>query len=116
MRVLREADALIAPDLIFPEVASAFYQQIKTGMANKERLRDGLDLLPRWFSEIVPSAILRNRAFDLSVHLKHPAYDCFYLALALVRDVKFVSTDSHFLRKASAHGYQDSVVHLEDWQ
>jgi predicted nucleic acid-binding protein len=115
MRVLRETDALIAPDLIFPEVANAFYQQIKMGMANEQRLRDGLDLLPRWFAELVPSAILRNRAFDLALELKHPAYDCFYLALALMRDVQFVTTDEHFQRKAVTAGYGKSVVLLADW-
>lgn len=115
VRVLREADALIAPDLIFPEVANAFYQQIKMGMANEERLRDGLDLLPRWFSELVPSATLRNRAFELSLQLKHPSYDCFYLALALLREVKFVTSDAHFHRKVVAAGYQDSISLLDDW-
>lgn len=114
-RVLREADALIAPDLIFPEVANAFYQQIKTGVANEERLREGLDLLPRWFSEIVPSATLRKQAFELSLQLQHPAYDCFYLGLALLRETKFVTSDAHFHRKAVAAGYQDSMSLLDEW-
>lgn len=115
VRILRESSALIAPDLIIPEVANTFYQLIRTGTANKERLRDGLEFLPRWFAELVPSASLRRRAFDLALELEHPAYDCFYLALALSRDVKFVSADGHFLRKASAKGYSGSVSHLEDW-
>ena len=59
--------------------------------------------------------MLRMQAFDLALELKHPAYDCFYLALALMRDVRFVTSDAHFQRKAAAAGYGDRVVLLEDW-
>ncbi len=114
-RLLQESGSLIAPDLVISEVTNAFYQQIKTGLANRDRLSDGLDLLPRWFAELVPSAMLRNRAFELALELNHPAYDCFYLALAVMRDVKFVSADSHFLRKAEAIGYKKSVKYVEDF-
>ena len=115
IRLLRESGTLIAPDLLVSEVTNAFYLQIKTGLANRERLADGLDLLPRWFAELVPSAMLRGRAFELALELNHPAYDCFYLALALNRDVRFVSADGHFLRKAIVAGYGNAVVHLEDF-
>jgi predicted nucleic acid-binding protein len=114
VRLLRETGALIAPDLIIPEVTNAFYMQLKTEGANKERIMDGLEFLPRWFAELVPSASLHGRAFALALELKHPAYDCFYLALALMRNVKLVTTDAHFLRKAML-GYGASMVHLEDW-
>lgn len=115
IRILRESDSVIAPDLIIPEVANTFYQQIKIGVANKDRILDGLVLLPRWFAELVPSATLRMKAFDLALEIKHPAYDCFYLALALMRDVRFVTSDAHFQRKAAAVGYRDRVVLLDDW-
>jgi predicted nucleic acid-binding protein len=115
IRILRETEAVTAPDLIIAEVANAFYQQLKNGAANKDRIVDGLELLPRWFAELVPSATLRGRAFDLALELQHPAYDCFYLALALLRDVRFVTSDAHFQRKAAAAGYGERVVLLEDW-
>jgi predicted nucleic acid-binding protein len=115
IRILRETEAVIAPDLIIPEVSNVFYQQLKNGAANKDRIVDGLELLPRWFAELVPSAMLRSRAFDLALELKHPVYDCFYLALALMRDVLFVTSDAHFQRKAAAAGYGDTVVLLADW-
>lgn len=115
IRILRESDSVVAPDLIIPEVANTFYQQIKIGVANKDRILDGLELFPRWFAELVPSSMLRMKAFELALELKHPAYDCFYLALALLRDVRFVTSDAHFQRKAAAAGYGDTVVLLEEW-
>ena len=47
--------------------------------------------------EIVASDVLVERALDLAVALKHPIYDCLYLALALVRGARVVSTDRRFL-------------------
>jgi predicted nucleic acid-binding protein len=34
------------------------------------------------FEELVPVSVLRDRALAIAVELRHPAYDCFYLALA----------------------------------
>jgi predicted nucleic acid-binding protein len=113
--LLGSSGSLIAPDFIVVEVANAFHVLNKSGVANRERLKDGLDLLPRWFSELCPASQLRSRAFELATELNHPAYDCFYLALALLRDVKLVTSDAHFLRKVVASGYQKSVSSLEEW-
>jgi predicted nucleic acid-binding protein len=113
--LLRNDRRLIAPDLIIAEVTNALFTQVRNRLEAADRAKDGLDLLPRWFAELVPSVMLRSRAFDLALELKHPAYDCFYLALALMRDVLFVTSDAHFQRKAAAAGYGDTVVLLEDW-
>ena len=115
VRILRESSALMAADQIVQEVDNAFYQLVRAGTANKERLRDGLEFLPRWFAELLPSASLRSRAMGLALELEHPAYDCFYLALAVSRQVKLISADGRFLRKAAAKGYGNLIAHLEDW-
>jgi predicted nucleic acid-binding protein len=107
--VLRSGRSLIAPDLVIAEVTNALFIQVKRGLLDKERVADGLNLLPRWFSELCPASVLRNRAFELANQLNHPAYDCFYLALALLRESTFVTSDRHFHRKAVAAGYQKSV-------
>lgn len=115
VRLLRKTDELVAPDLIVPEVANSFYKYAKMFPDRLPRIMDGLEFLPRWFSELVPSVVLRSRAFELALELQHPTYDCFYLALALERDVKLVTADTHFHRKAAAAGYQSSVSLLDEW-
>lgn len=115
VHILRSAKALIAPDLIVPELTNAFTMQIRNGTADPRRIKDGLEFLPRWFMELVPSQALRNTALDLALALNHPAYDCFYLSLAIERGVQFVTLDEEFLAKARGGGYGDSVVHLEEW-
>jgi predicted nucleic acid-binding protein len=113
--VLRRDRNLIAPDFIIPEVTNALYIYLKSHPEGKLQIIDGIEFLPRWFSELVPAVGLRRRAFEIAVELEHPVYDCFYLALALSREVMFVSTDGHFLRKAAGKGYAGNVSHLEDW-
>jgi predicted nucleic acid-binding protein len=114
--LLRSGHALIAPDLIIPEMANALYFQIKDRADRVQRALDGLEFLPRWFSELVPSEKLRHRAMACAMEIQHPAYDCFYLALAESRNVFFVTTDAHFIGKASGSGHGGRIVHLEKWK
>ena len=114
-QLLNRSGSLIAPDFIIAEVTNAFHVLGKSGAANRERLKDGLDLLPRWFAELCPAAVLRNRAFELASELNHPAHDCFYLALALLREAKLVTTDAHFLRKIEKTAHAGRAVLLDDW-
>jgi predicted nucleic acid-binding protein len=116
VEVLRSGHALIAPDLIIPEVTNALFFAVKDRSDRVERARDGLEFLPRWFAELVPCASLRSRAMAYAMELSHPAYDCFYLALATIRQVQLVTADSHFIRKAQAFGHGGSVTRLEDWR
>ncbi len=116
-RLLRSGVPLIAPDLIIVEVTNAFYFTIRERTDRVARALDGLEFLPRWFSELVPAATLRHRAMTYCMELEHPAYDCFYLALAESRRTKLVTTDEHFLRKVKNVGhYAPSIVHLADWK
>ena len=34
------------------------------------------------FEELVPTSVLKDRALAIAMELRHPAYNCFYLALA----------------------------------
>lgn len=116
-RLLRSGIPLIAPDLIIVEVTNAFYFTIRERKDRVSRALDGLEFLPRWFSEIVPAAALRHRAMAYCMELEHPAYDCYYLALAESRRARLVTTDEHFIRKVrNFSSYASSIVHLEDWR
>jgi predicted nucleic acid-binding protein len=116
-RLLRSGVPLIAPDFIIVEVANAFYFNIRERTDRVARMLDGLEFLPRWFSELVPATTLRHRAMTCCLELEHPAYDCFYLALAESRRTRLVTTDEHFVRKVKGIGiYAQSIVHLNDWK
>jgi predicted nucleic acid-binding protein len=75
-------DELIVPDLLFAEVANILWKkQMRAEM-------DGATALvgARWLMQVPfqvhDSASLLADALTLALRLHHPAYDCFYLALA----------------------------------
>ena len=43
------------------------------------------------------------RALDLSLLLNHPAYDCFYLALAEQLEIRLVTADTRLINKLAHH-------------
>ncbi len=112
--LLRPDMTLIAPDFVIVETTNAFLIHIRERRDRVERALDGLEFLPRWFSELVPAITLRHRAMTYAMDLDHPAYDCFYLALAVSRDVPLITTDEHFLRKARS-SYGRNIQHLAEW-
>lgn len=115
-RLLGARQTLIAPDSIIAEVTNAFYFHLRQRTDRVQRALDGLEFLPRWFAELVPSISLRHRAMAFAMELEHPAYDCFYLALAASRGSRMVTTDDHFLRKVKGSEHSRLILHLSDWR
>lgn len=115
-RLLRSRKTLIAPDLIIVEVTNAFAFHLRDRTDRVQRALDGLEFLPRWFAELVPAPVLRHRAIAFAMELQHPAYDCFYLALAASRGATMVTTDEHFLRKVHGSAHSRLAVHLSEWR
>jgi predicted nucleic acid-binding protein len=86
-------DELAAPDLLFAEVANIlFKKQSRAEMDPPTAL-----LAARWLLQVpmavYDSAGLMDEALALAVRLQHPAYDCFYLALARRIGVPLVTAD-----------------------
>ena len=113
--LLRGSMPIIAPDLVVAEVANAFVTAVRQSPAATQRARDGLDFLPRWFAELVGLSSLRNDAFKIALELAHPAYDCFYLALAEQRGCPVLTTDERLIRKVAGTDHEARVIHLRDW-
>lgn len=53
-------------------------------------------------------------AVRLGLELEHPAYDCFYFALAERLGVRMVTEDQRFLRALKKHGRDGTAVRLRD--
>ena len=50
------------------------------------------------FHELVSARMLADRALAIALDLRHPVYDCFYLALAEARGSRSVTADDCLLR------------------
>ena len=90
---LLDEDALLAPDLLHAEVANILWKK----WMRREIEAATADAAARWLLqapiELHDGAGLLVEALQLSRTLAHPAYDCFYLALAVRSDTALVTAD-----------------------
>lgn len=111
---LLQSENLSAPDLLAAEVANAFWRMIRQGKFAAPPTR--LSLLETFVPDLVPSVDLLQDSLALAVALDHPAYDCFYLALAIRRDERLITADRRFLTAIATSTYAHRAISLADWK
>lgn len=111
-QLLHSEFLLMAPDLAAIEVANAVLsaarrQSVDATVALEvvHRLEEGRILL-------VPSRRFLARATEIALLLRHPIYDCLYLACAEERDAPLVTADRRFLQAVAGTAFADRVLLL----
>ena len=102
----------LAPDLIIPEVLNAAWKAFSRGFMVREQYDSIPRLLPDLFQDIVPTKRLAPRAGALAWELNHPAYDCFYLALAEEQNLPLVTADRRLINRVVDTKFKALVVKL----
>jgi predicted nucleic acid-binding protein len=98
---LLEADRpLFAPDFMPIEAANAWWKKVQLGDMQALDLDQAIVNLQSLGIELVPAASLLTRAARLALEIRHPVYDCLYLALARDRHAR-LATDDRGLRRAA---------------
>ena len=81
-KTLSEAHSVLAPDIYIAEATNTawqyFYIQNRTLEDCQELLVQSVSLV----ESFIPTLKFHEQALALSCKFQHPAYDCFYLALA----------------------------------
>jgi predicted nucleic acid-binding protein len=96
---LRRRARLIAPELLVAECANILWKKVQRDELSRDEAFLAARLLQAAEIEFPPTRSLLETATRLAVELKHPAYDCLYLALAAERECRFVTADESFVRK-----------------
>ncbi len=112
--LLRGGDVLIAPDLVVPEVCNVAWLKLRRGEITSDQASAMVDGLPELLDEVVSSAPLAARALAIAAAIEHPAYDCFYLALAELRDTRLVTADRKLRSRLVATPWAGLLVGLGD--
>ncbi len=92
-------DELIVPDLLFAEVGNILWKKQLRGEMDATAAQVGARWLLQVPMQVHDSASLLIDALGLAVQLQHPAYDCFYLALAQRIDVPLITADQRLHRR-----------------
>lgn len=116
VRLLLADQPLMAPELIYTEVANALWAAVRRGDMTSDGLREAIDALTAGpVSTSVATKQLIGAAARLAVDLAHPVYDCLYLALALHEQRPVVTADRRFQDVVHRHPYlSDRIRHLEN--
>lgn len=104
--VLKAAERLIAPELLIAEICNALATLERANKVSCAEASALIRRLPGIFDVIYPIASFATRAFEIASDLRHPAYDCFYLALAELEQDQLVTADKRLLSHLAGTRYE----------
>ena len=110
--LLRSDDRLIAPDLVIAEITNAAWKFVIFDRLPADFAISAVREVVKAFEELVPTSALKDRALAIAIALRHPAYDCFYLALAERSASPLVTADNRLIRRCSDTPFRNLVRSL----
>jgi predicted nucleic acid-binding protein len=93
-RLLDGERALLVPDLFFAEIANTMWKRVARRDMTAVEARAALRSFDTRSLGVHPSRSLMHLALELAVRSAQTAYDCLYLALAVIQDCPLVTADS----------------------
>ncbi|MBF0125256.1 MAG: type II toxin-antitoxin system VapC family toxin [Magnetococcales bacterium] len=114
--LLNSGQSLCAPDLIVAEVCNAGWRVWKRGEITDEQLQTVSLLIGELFSKLIWLSQLAPRASEIAKALKHPTYDCFYLALAEREQAPLVTADERLIARLVGTPWAPLVLSLSQWE
>jgi predicted nucleic acid-binding protein len=99
--LVQRNEPLIAPDLVIAEITNTAWKLVAFEGLAPESAATIISAAEKGFDELVPSVGLKDLALQIAINLKHPAYDCFYLALAEQRECQMVTADNRLLSRCA---------------
>lgn len=114
--VLASGEPVIAPDLIVPETCNTAWKKVGRGDISREQAEAIVRILPLSFDRLAPTAPLSSRALELALRFAHPAYDCFYLALAESENSILVTDDLRVIELGKKAGLGKLVKGLGSFE
>ncbi len=98
--LLSSMEPLIAPDLVIAEIGNALWKKAARQLLRRDQATKAMVDAPTFFDRLIPLGDLGPRAVEIAIELRHPIYDCFYLALAERERAPIVSADDKLLAAA----------------
>ena len=98
---LRASDAdIIAPSLVIAELGNAIWKSATRGDMTAANAQHALRIAVTHYHRLLPIEDLMTAALGFATALRHPIYDCFYLALAEREAATLITADERLLAAA----------------
>ncbi|MGH6912962.1 MAG: type II toxin-antitoxin system VapC family toxin [Geminicoccales bacterium] len=110
--LVETGEPLVAPELIVAEVVNVAWKRLLAGEIAARQAAVIAEEVPRIFAELLAIGPLRMRALEIANELRHPAYDCFYLALAELRAAPLVTADRRLIARVAGTPWEPQMVSL----
>ncbi|MGE0423963.1 MAG: type II toxin-antitoxin system VapC family toxin [Reyranellaceae bacterium] len=114
LALVRMEFELIAPDILIAEIGNIAWKKQVRGEINLQQSQLIGNRISAYFHEIVPSDSMVSNALDMAIALKHPIYDCFYLACAHQRKAPLVTADTRLATLAHSLTPHVTAIRLPD--
>jgi predicted nucleic acid-binding protein len=98
--LLLNGEAIVAPDLVYAEIGNAIWKRGVQGEISPADAIQALATAIGLFTTLVPMAELAARATEIAIAIRHPIYDCFYLALAERERAPLITVDKRLIAAA----------------
>ena len=102
-----------APDLIVAEIGSVAWKKAIRREVTGAQARFICASVRRYFAVLHRSQVLIDRAIDIALRLRHPIYDCLYLACAERTGAPLVTADEKLLAALDGTALAALAVHLD---
>lgn len=100
-RLIEVAGRLVAPDLLFAELANICWRKVRAGEIADDHGEIALAFARQVIRSTLPTASVAARALAIALELDHPACDAVYLACAEAEDGTMVTADRRLSRKVA---------------
>lgn len=111
-RLLSPRRTLLAPDLIWSEVGNIAWKRVRRGEIQADEAAQFIADLIRLPLRTTPTQTLLAPALELAIATDRTVYDCMYLALAMDRKCRFVTSDEPFVNALSSTPFAKHVRHV----
>ncbi len=85
--------AMAAPQLLIAECTNTLWKKVQRGELTRDAASIAGRLLAKIDLTLLPMEALATPALELALRLKHPSYDCFFVAAADSLGAHFVTAD-----------------------
>lgn len=106
IRMISEGTVQAAPNILEFEIYSLLCKHYRNGTLSEQTVRDAESIWIQYriegFITLYPEACYLTKAFELSCKLRHPLYDCCYLALAQRENCPLITADRQLYERGKS--------------